>query len=105
MHIGILEDDVDQGMVLELMVSSGQHTTRCFNQALAFLNSLGSEHYDLLLIDWMLPEDSGSNVLQWVRQHLGADVPVVVITACEDEDFFGEAKKRVACRGELPAWS
>lgn len=86
MHIGILEDDVDQGKLLELIVVSGQHTTRCFNEASEFLNSLGSEHYDLLVIDWMLPDDSGSNVLQWIRQNLGAEVAVVVVTACEDED-------------------
>lgn len=40
----------------------------------------------MLLIDWMLSDDSGANVLRWIRQNLGADVPVPVITACKDED-------------------
>lgn len=86
MHIGILEDDVDQSALLELIVQSAGHTTRCFSEAFHFLNAIRTDHFDLLLMDWMLPESSGASVLQWVRQNLGTEIPVVVITACEDED-------------------
>ncbi len=85
MHIAILEDDPDQLALFELWVSSGQHTSRGFGLTVDFIEGVKKERFDLLLIDWMLPDGTGAEVLQWVRQNLGWDVPVVVVTAREDE--------------------
>jgi len=85
MHIAILEDDADQRALLELWVSSGQHTTRGFGMAAEFIEGAKRERFDLLLIDWMLPDGTGADVLQWVRGNLGWSIPVVVVTARDDE--------------------
>ena len=85
MHIAILEDDADQRALLELWVGSGQHTTRGFGMAAEFIEGAKRERFDLLLIDWMLPDGTGADVLQWVRGNLGWSIPVVVVTARDDE--------------------
>jgi DNA-binding response OmpR family regulator len=85
MHIGILEDDPDQRVLLELWVGSGQHTCHGFGTATEFIEGAKKERFDLMLIDWMLPDGTGADVLQWVRQNLGWDIPVVVVTARDDE--------------------
>ncbi|MEI7535996.1 MAG: response regulator transcription factor [Comamonadaceae bacterium] len=85
MHVAILEDDSDQRALLELWVGSGQHTTRGFGMAAQFIEGAKRERFDLLLIDWMLPDGTGADVLQWVRGNLGWDIPVVVVTARDDE--------------------
>jgi len=85
MHIALLEDDADQRALLELWVGSGQHTSRSFGMAAEFIDGAKKERFDLLLIDWMLPDGTGADVLQWVRQNLGWDIPVVVVTARDDE--------------------
>ena len=85
MHIAILEDDADQRTLLELWVGSGQHTTRGFGMAAEFIEGAKRERFDLLLIDWMLPDGTGADVLQWVRGNLGWGIPVVVVTARDDE--------------------
>lgn len=85
MHIAILEDDADQRALLELWVGSGQHTTRGFGMAAEFIEGAKRERFDLLLIDWMLPDGTGADVLQWVRGNLGWGIPVVVVTARDDE--------------------
>ncbi len=85
MHIAILEDDPDQRDLLGLWASSGQHTSRGFELAADFIEGLKKERFDLLMIDWMLPDGTGADVLQWVRQNLGWEIPVVVVTAREDE--------------------
>jgi DNA-binding response OmpR family regulator len=85
MHIAILEDDPDQLALFELWVGSGQHSSRGFALAADFIEGLKKERFDLLMIDWMLPDGTGAEVLQWIRQNLGWDVPVVVVTAREDE--------------------
>jgi DNA-binding response OmpR family regulator len=53
--------------------------------AAEFIEGAKRERFDLLLIDWMLPDGTGADVLQWVRGNLGWDVPVVVVTARDDE--------------------
>ena len=85
MHVAILEDDSDQRALLELWVGSGQHTTRGFAMAAQFIEGAKRERFDLLLIDWMLPDGTGADVLQWIRSNLGWDIPVVVVTARDDE--------------------
>ncbi len=93
MHIAILEDDADQRALLELWVGSGQHTTRGFGLAGEFIEGAKKERFDLLLIDWMLPDGTGADVLQWVRQNLGWEIPVVVVTARDDEATVVSALK------------
>lgn len=93
MHIAILEDDPDQRALLELWVSSGDHTSHGFELAAEFIEGVKKERFDLLMIDWMLPDGTGAEVLQWVRQNLGWDIPVVVVTAREDEATVVSALK------------
>lgn len=86
MHIGMAEDDADQCAAIGLWLESGQHTVKQFGTAADFIEALKAERFDLLLIDWMLPDGTGADILSWVRSNLGWDVPVVVVTAREDEE-------------------
>jgi len=69
-----------------LWVGVGQHSAKTFNSAAAFIEGLRRERFDLLLIDWMLPDGTGADLLSWVRQNLGWELPVIVVTARDDED-------------------
>jgi len=40
-----------------------------------------SQSFDLLLIDWEIPDVSGLDVLRWVRGNLGYTVPVLFVTS------------------------
>jgi DNA-binding response OmpR family regulator len=86
MHIGIAEDDPDQLALLSLWLEGDQHSVRGFSTATHFLEALKKEHFDLLLIDWTLPDGTGADLLPWIRGNLGWDVPVLVVTAREDEE-------------------
>jgi DNA-binding response OmpR family regulator len=85
MHIGIAEDDGDQLAALELWLADGEHTTKGFATAAGFLEALKRERFDLLLVDWMLPDGTGHDLLTWVRGNLGWELPLIVVTAREDE--------------------
>jgi two-component system response regulator RegX3 len=86
MHIGIAEDDVDQAALLGLWLEGGQHSHKVFESAASFIEGLKRERFDLLLVDWMLPDGTGADVLSWARQNLGWDLPVIVVTARDDEE-------------------
>lgn len=85
MYIGIAEDDVDQRGLLELWLSGAEHGTRGFATVAGFIDALKKERFDLLLVDWMLPDGTGADVLKWVRENLGWELPVIVVTARDDE--------------------
>jgi DNA-binding response OmpR family regulator len=85
MHIGIAEDDVDQLGLIELWLAEGGHTSKGFATAADFRDGLGKERFDVLLVDWMLPDGTGQDLLSWVRQSLGWELPVIVVTARDDE--------------------
>jgi DNA-binding response OmpR family regulator len=85
MHIGILEDDSAQQELYKLWFNTAEHRCVCYGLAHSFIDALQKEHFDLLLIDWMLPDGSGDVVLKWVREHLGWELPVIFITSRDSE--------------------
>lgn len=85
MYIALLEDDPDQLELLKLWVGAGAHEVCGFTTAADFLDALRRERFDCLVIDWLLPDGDGGGVLRWVREHLGWEVPLLVVTAMEDE--------------------
>ena len=86
MHIAILEDDDDQRELMALWLEDLLHSTRGFSTRASCIEGLKKERFDLLMLDWMLPDGNGADVLSWVRQNLGWDMPIVVVTAHEDEE-------------------
>jgi two-component system, OmpR family, response regulator RegX3 len=85
MHIAILEDDAEQRELMEIWLKDSKHSTHGFGTRASCIEGLKQERFDLLLLDWMLPDGTGADVLHWVRQNLGWDMPIVVVTAFEDE--------------------
>ncbi|HEX5285656.1 MAG TPA: response regulator transcription factor [Polaromonas sp.] len=85
MYLGIVEDDPDQLDLLTLWAESSQHKARGFANAHAFMSSLGQDRFDLILIDWMLPDSTGLELVRWIREHIGWETPVMVFTSCDDE--------------------
>lgn len=85
MHIGILEDDPTQQELYKLWLGSVQHSCECYASVRDFVAALQDRRFDLLLIDWMLPESSGEAALKWVRENVGWEIPVIFVTARDSE--------------------
>ena len=85
MHIAILEDDADQRALIGLLAATGGHSHTGFSTVASLLVGLKHEHFDALLLDWMLPDGSGDEALDWVRNNLDWKIAILVLTACDDE--------------------
>lgn len=83
--IGCLEDDPEQTALLRLWLESAGYRCAVFASAGEFRKRLGSEAVDLLLLDWNLPDATGLEVLQWIRQSPNANLPVLFLTARGEE--------------------
>ncbi len=85
MRIALLEDDADQAALLIHWLEEAGHQCSHYTQGKPFVRSLSRDSFDLLILDWMIPEMSGLEVLQWVRANLDWPVPVLFITQKQDE--------------------
>jgi two-component system response regulator RegX3 len=85
MHVAILEDDAYQRRLLTMLVETGGHQAFGFAQGEALLAALDGRSFDLLLLDWMMPGMSGEQVLGALRERVGMDLPVIVVTSSDAE--------------------
>lgn len=83
--IGFLEDDPDQSDLILGWLESAGYRTRLFQSAAEFRRRQGSEAVDLLLLDWMLPDSTGLEVVEWIRSSANAGLPVIFLTARASE--------------------
>ena len=86
MHIGILEDESIQQELYKVWLTTAHHTCDCYDSGKAFIEALKRTRYDLLILDWVLPDSSGEIALRWVRENLGWDVPVIFVTSRDVEE-------------------
>lgn len=91
MRIALLEDDIEQGQVVELWLQEAGHSCSIFTRASDFMSAVKRDSYDMLLMDWMLPESSGVDVLHWLRNNLDWNIPVLFATQVDDEANIVEA--------------
>jgi DNA-binding response OmpR family regulator len=84
MRIGILEDDPSQLELIGHWVALAGHDPRRFDHGNQLLRAIRDESFDLLILDWNLPDLSGIDVLRQLRQF--ARVPVIFCTSRDRED-------------------
>jgi two-component system, OmpR family, response regulator len=76
----IVEDDGDLSHVLSVTLSSKGHCVQTSTGGAEALDFLRSFKYDLVILDWMMPEITGLDVLKSYRDNHGK-APVLMLTA------------------------
>jgi len=84
--VGLLEDDADQAAIVAQWLEEAGYTVRVFRTAAEFRRRQGAESIDLLLLDWVLPDTAGIDVLGWIRASGNARLPVIFLTARDAEE-------------------
>ena len=85
MRVAALHDDSTQHDISLAAVSALGHECLRFGSSVALLRALRRESFDLLLIDWLMPDFSGLEVLRWARVQLKERVPVLFVTEARTE--------------------
>ncbi|MCO6412305.1 MAG: response regulator transcription factor [Thiogranum sp.] len=85
MNIALLEDDEMQARFIQLWLESAGHSCTHYGTAQAFMDAVPQKKFDLLVLDWVLPDINGDEVLLWLRKHHGHDIPVIFVTSRDDE--------------------
>jgi len=90
MKLAILEDDPVQAAFAREVLSSNGHDCRVYAAGHRLVHDLREETFDLLVLDWNVPDMPGTAVLRWVRHHLPGHLPVLFVT-CHDRGTDIEA--------------
>ena len=85
MRVGILEDDPALADQLAQALESAGHNPHQFRTGASLVTALKRDTFDLLVLDWNLPDTSGIDVLTWARGHLDSMPPVLFVTSRGEE--------------------
>lgn len=80
MKIAVLEDDAVEAQLIQRILTRAGHICTGFSTGASLLKNLKTDAYDLLLLDWALPDMTGYDVLNWVRTNLGPEIIVLFLS-------------------------
>ena len=86
MNIALLEDDKDQSVIIKEWLLQSSHQCDCYVSGSEFVRAIKRFTYDILILDWMLPDITGIEVLQWIRLNIDWQIPVIFTTQRDSEE-------------------
>ena len=89
MHVLVLEDDEILGRSLQRGLETSNYQCTWLKNGAEALRKIRSEHFDLMILDLMVPDLPGLDILRLLRQD-GITTPVLILTA------LGSVDERVA---------
>lgn len=81
MKIAALDDDALQLESIMGVIDAAGFRGVAFSRANALLSMLRRETFDMLIVDWNLPDRSGLEVIRWTRLNLNPPPPTLLITS------------------------
>lgn len=78
-----VEDDKDLATAVEMALEAQNFIVEVVHDGKSALDRLTFEHYDVAIVDWMLPQMSGYEVCQQYRRN-GGQTPILFLTGQSD---------------------
>jgi len=91
LRVAMLEDDPDQAEIVSLWLSDAGYSVNAQDNSSGFVRAVRRDSFDLYLLDWIVPELSGIEVLHKLRQDMGDNTPVIVATVKDKEQSIVRA--------------
>jgi DNA-binding response OmpR family regulator len=86
MRIAILDDDDSQVQLISYLLEKAGFACHGFATGRGLINGLKRDSFDLLVLDWSVPDLNGSEIVTWVRANLPERVPVLFVTGRTSEN-------------------
>ena len=85
MRIAFLEDDADQAKLITAWLEDADHNVVHYDSGRAFLRGVRRESFDLLILDWLVPDLNGIEVLREIREGASDFTPALFVTVRGNE--------------------
>ena len=84
--VGLLEDELPQAQLLSGWLEAEGYTVSHCDNGQSFIDRLKAETWDMLILDWQLPDCEGIEILATVREDMKYQGPVIFATAKDSEE-------------------
>ncbi len=85
MRLAILEDDPNQADVIREWLEGDGHSCTLLSRGRDFYRALQRDSFDVLVIDWLVPDLNGLNTLRRYRETISERTPILLISVKSDE--------------------
>lgn len=84
----IVEDEQDIRELMSFHLSKQNYEVDTVDDGRTAYDKLLKKEYDLIIMDWMIPEVSGLDLISWIRKkdHIQYKTPVLMVTAKSDPE-------------------
>lgn len=86
MRIALVDDDQHLAELVKIWLEEEGHQCMYFSSGVDFTHTLRRESFDLVILDWVMPEMDGEAVLKWMNDQEITDIPVIFLTQKTSED-------------------
>jgi len=85
LRIALVEDDQTLAEMMAFWIREAGHECHVLNVGSALIRELGHDSLDTIILDWMLPDTDGLQLLQWIRKNVNWPIPVIFVTGKDTE--------------------
>lgn len=94
MKVLLIEDDHDINFIYKRQLDLSDMQTDAFFTGKEALEALGTNTYDIALVDIMLPDTNGIDIVKQMKQNTNlAGMTIIVLSNMGEESIVEEAKK------------
>jgi DNA-binding response OmpR family regulator len=85
LRVALLEDDAVEAKIIRAWLEDAGYDCQVFERGKNLIYRLCQDTFDLIILDWMLPDTDGVEVLRWIREHVDWPIPVLFVTGRDEE--------------------
>jgi DNA-binding response OmpR family regulator len=102
-RILLVDDEPDITFIVEFILTSGGFEVARLNDSTLALDELHSKHYSMIILDLMMPKQSGFTTLKLIREDEALkELPVLILStrqlSVEETDFLKNAGAQVMAK-------
>jgi DNA-binding response OmpR family regulator len=71
---------------MRIWLEAEEHACSIFNTGKNLISSLKRHSFDIILLDWMVPDIDGEEALHWIRRNIEWHIPVIFVTSRDSEE-------------------
>lgn len=86
MRIALVDDDIHLAQAMKLWMEEHDFDVVHFQNGREFTAALRKESFDLYILDWVMPDFDGEQVLNWLTEQSEHDTPVIFVTQRDSEE-------------------
>lgn len=89
--LAVVDDNKEHADFARDILQHAGHVVEDFQSISGFQRRIRRDTFDLVMLDWTMPEMSGLDVLTWLRETGAPGMPVIMVSSRADTDDIAQA--------------